>query len=161
VEGVLQAQAECEARFSDFLTALLRYVSAALNGSAELKPAEAVEPKPAKAKVKRVSRKLEYTPEFETAWSMYPRREEGKYAAFEKWNARLKDGYTVEQLTQATANFALDMANKERKYIMHGVKFFGRGEWFVAYIKGIPKANRLKRQDSTEKYARLVADVQY
>lgn len=47
-----------------------------------------------------------YPEDFEQFWAMYPRQRRGeKRVAFQKWRAKLKDGYTAEQMLQGVRQY--------------------------------------------------------
>src|SRR5699024_1435701 len=67
-----------------------------------------------------------YSPKFEALWKEYPRKVD-KGAAYKAYQARLKEGYTDEQLLKATKAYAsyCRREQKEEKYIKHGSTFYG------------------------------------
>jgi uncharacterized protein YdaU (DUF1376 family) len=76
-----------------------------------------------------------YTPEFEAAWTDYPKREGGnpKKSAFCKWKARLKAGATVEELHQGViryANFIRAKGKEHTSYVKQAATFFGPDEHY-------------------------------
>lgn len=76
-----------------------------------------------------------YTPEFEALWKEYPRKVD-KGAAYKSYQARLKEGYTADELLKATKAFA-DYCRKEKteeKFIKHGSTFFGPTRPFEDYL---------------------------
>lgn len=94
---------------------------------------------------KRRRRSFEgYTPEFEQAWSVYPRHE-AKRGAFEQWQRRLKerldDGtpITPELLIQAAQNYAeaCRVRGTDSRYIMLGKTFFGPHHRFADFIRPV------------------------
>ena len=74
---------------------------------------------------------------FDDFWKIYPRKND-KAKAYKCYQARLKDGYTEEQLLTACKNYAAECAkNKtEQKYIKHGATFLSVNEPFLDYLKG-------------------------
>lgn len=54
-----------------------------------------------------------YPREFEIAWSLYPKRsgDNPKTKAYKAWNARLAEGYTVEDMTEGIRRYALYCQN--------------------------------------------------
>lgn len=76
-----------------------------------------------------------YTPEFETLWMEYPKQVD-KGAAYKCYQARLKEGYTDEQLMKATKAYAnyCRKEKKEEKFIKHGSTFFGPTRPFEDYL---------------------------
>ena len=76
-----------------------------------------------------------YTPEFEEAWSLYPRRPgASKAATFKAWAARLKAGATALEMIEGTAKYAAfcKAERTEAAYIKQPATFFGPGEHFTA-----------------------------
>lgn len=76
-----------------------------------------------------------YTPEFEALWKEYPRKVD-KGAAYKSYQARLKEGYTADELLKATKAYA-DHCRKEKteeKFIKHGSTFFGPTRPFEDYL---------------------------
>lgn len=78
----------------------------------------------------------ERTPAFEEFWKVYPRKE-GKGEAYKKYKARLKDGYSEEELLEAATNYAGRCARErtEKKYIKMAKTFLSDSLPFVDYIK--------------------------
>lgn len=77
-----------------------------------------------------------YSPKFEALWKEYPRKVD-KGAAYKSYQARLKEGYTGEQLLKATKAYAsyCRREQKEEKYIKHGSTFFGPTRPFEDYLR--------------------------
>lgn len=74
-----------------------------------------------------------YTPEFETAWSIYPKRSGGnpKVGAFKAWRARLAEGVSAEELTEAARKYAdyCEAAGKTgTELVMQAQTFWGPNE---------------------------------
>ena len=83
-----------------------------------------------------------YTPEFDAAWSEYPKRPgNSKAAAFKAWKASLKRGATVEQLIEGTRAYAAYCKAKrtEPEYVKQAATFYGPGEHYAADW-AVPKA---------------------
>lgn len=81
------------------------------------------------------SRKSKYTPEFEKAWSIYPKRTGGnpKHSAFKAWTARLKSGATAEDLTAGViryARFVKSSGKEGTEFVKQAATFFGPDEHF-------------------------------
>lgn len=83
-----------------------------------------------------VKRKKEYAKSFEEVWAYYPRhRDKGKaYAAYQ---ARLKDGWSEEELLGAVKEYAKECRKNhtEDKYIKLASTFFSVNTPFTDYIK--------------------------
>lgn len=96
------------------------------------------EPQPKEAPKKRpLPTKHEYSPEFEEAWALYPKREGGnpKRPAYKAWRARLAEGVSPEQLIQAVKRYAayieaLEEAGEleSRRFVLQATTFFGPNE---------------------------------
>lgn len=100
-----------------------------------LSPAVEDSPTPEPEKPKKAAAE-ERTPAFEEFWKVYPRKE-GKGEAYKKYKARLKDGYSEEELLEAATNYAGRCARErtEKKYIKMAKTFLSDSLPFVDYIK--------------------------
>lgn len=99
---------------------------------AAMSPGNRLEAKMAGKSNKAISN---YTPDFEEFWSIYPRKAD-KAQAYKKYKARIKDGFSHEQLLQAAKNY-VDQCKKDRteeKYIKHGKTFLGESTPFLDYL---------------------------
>lgn len=78
-----------------------------------------------------------YSSLFEETYKAYPRKE-GKKKAYGCYLARLKEGYTEEELLTAAKNYAefCIKDKRETKYIKLASTFFGVNNFFVDYLKG-------------------------
>lgn len=76
-----------------------------------------------------------YTTDFEAFWSVYPRKED-KGQAYKKYQARLKDGFSPEELLQAAEQYARQCQTQrtEPQYIKHAKTFLGDATPFVDFI---------------------------
>lgn len=92
-------------------------------------PKEPVKPKPEK-------KPSGYIPAFEEFWKSYPRKV-GKGEAYKKYQARLHDGYSEEELLEAAINYAAKCASEktEDKYIKHAKTFLSDTLPFTDYIR--------------------------
>lgn len=90
-------------------------------------------------KIKEKENKNTYSPVFETFWVKYPRKEEKKLA-FAAWNARLKEGFTEEQLLVAEDKYlAKCKADKtELRYIKMPKTLLGPGGHIEEHLKRDP-----------------------
>ena len=90
-----------------------------------------------------------YSTDFEELWNSYPRKVD-KAQAYKKYKARLEDGYSHEQLLQASKNYA-DQCRKdmtEEKYIKHGKTFLGESTPFLDYLpKNVPQSSTKVKDD--------------
>jgi hypothetical protein len=97
---------------------------------------EKITPLPPKGRRVKSRSSDEYTPEFETFWSNYPKdRRIDKLAAFAKWKARLKQGVNPEDLIFAARAYGYQIVADQTtaKYIMHPETFLGDKERWVKY----------------------------
>lgn len=76
-----------------------------------------------------------YSTEFEELWKVYPRHDE-KAGTYKKYQARLKDGFSAEDLMLAAINYANDCRKNhtEKKYIKMGKTFYGESTPFIDYL---------------------------
>lgn len=88
-------------------------------------------------KPKRQSQAEKYGEEFEAFWKIYPRRDD-KAEAFEKFKARVRDGFPPEQLIEAARNYAARCQRErtEAKYIKQGKTFLSNKLSFTDYFQG-------------------------
>lgn len=72
---------------------------------------------------------------FEAIWTIYPRKKD-KAAARKAYEARLKDGWSPDELLSAVKAYAAECRKERRdeKYIKHGSTFFGASTPFSDYI---------------------------
>jgi hypothetical protein len=72
-----------------------------------------------------------YSPEFESAWKLYPARQGGnpKGSAWKAWKQRLRDGYTVEQMTDGIIRYAAHIRSTDKEgspYVKQMASFLGK-----------------------------------
>ena len=81
-----------------------------------------------------------YSPEFEELWKYYPRKVT-KDATYKKYLARRKEGWTHEQLLEATIAYSAQVKRKgtQQEYIKHGETFFGPTRPFKDYLRQKPE----------------------
>ena len=79
----------------------------------------------------------EYICAFDDFWKVYPRKND-KGRAYKQYLARLKDGYSEDQLLTACKNYAAECEKNrtEQRYIKHGATFLSVNEPFLDYLKG-------------------------
>lgn len=77
-----------------------------------------------------------YSVHFESFWNAYPRKKE-KAKAYKCYNARLKDGYSEEDLLTAATEYAKECKERktEERYIKLGGTFLGPSTPFTDYLK--------------------------
>ncbi|BBE80233.1 hypothetical protein MRY16398_52890 [Phytobacter sp. MRY16-398] len=79
--------------------------------------------------------KQDYSPEFETAWQVYPKRAGGnsKAAAFKAWKARLKDGVKPETMLAGVKRYAAysrTTGGTGTQFVKQAATFFGPDRHF-------------------------------
>lgn len=108
------------------------------------KPAEQIEiaPEP---------KKTGYSKEFEELWESYPRKKE-KAGAYEKYKARLKDGFSHEELLTATKAYAEECRKdrREQQYIKQAKTFFGPATPFLDYLQKEQPKHQEEETDGDE-----------
>ncbi len=84
---------------------------------------------------KDIKRPSNYTDEFETFWSSYPRKEQKK-ATLRVWNTNKRKGHSPKDMIKASLNYALHCNNNatSTKYIKLPSTFLGPDEHFVEWI---------------------------
>lgn len=94
---------------------------------------EAAEPE---KKPKKQTQAEKYGQDFEVFWQIYPRHDD-KAEAFEKFKARVRDGFPPEQLIDAARNYAARCQRErtEPKYIKQGKTFLSTKLPFTDYLK--------------------------
>ena len=77
-----------------------------------------------------------YAPAFEQFWKAYPRKID-KGNAYQKYQARIKDGFSEDELLQAAQNYAAECKKlkTEAQYIKHPKTFLSDKLPFTDYIK--------------------------
>ncbi len=77
-----------------------------------------------------------YSANFELFWKTYPRKKE-KSKANKAYNARLKDGYSEEELLKAATAYAEECKNRktEERFIKLAATFLSANTPFVDYLK--------------------------
>ena len=76
-----------------------------------------------------------YTKHFEMFWSAYPRKAD-KGQCYKKYKARLKDGYSPEELLTAATAYAEQCRRQrtEHQFIKHGKTFLGESMPFTEFL---------------------------
>jgi hypothetical protein len=113
-------------------------------------PAETPEPPKAKPV------KQERTPGFEAFYAAYPRKLEPGLA-YKKYMARIKDGYSDDQLLEAAQNYAAECrrARTEDKYIKHPKTFLSDSLPFLDYL---PKKKEPKPEEQVPNFSNPFAE---
>lgn len=83
----------------------------------------------------RIDKNNIYSSNFCTFWGVYPNKAD-KAAAYKCYQARLKDGYSEEELLRAAKNYVkeCEREKREKKYIKHAKTFLGPNTPFVDYL---------------------------
>ena len=92
---------------------------------------------------------MTYTDEFQTAWSIYPRRDgnNSKIAAMKCWAARVKAGINPLTLRSAVEGYAAYVRRQGKEgtpFVMQGSRFFGVNEEYTAFIIAPKEAQKAK-----------------
>lgn len=95
--------------------------------SGDKKPANEAADKPKKAKPKE-----EYSEAFEEVWKIYDCKKDKK-AAYKAYKARVKEGYTEQELLTATRAYIAE-CKKEDRFVKWGKTFFGSSKPFIEYL---------------------------
>ncbi len=76
-----------------------------------------------------------YSKDFEDFWSVYPRKV-GKGEAYKKYKARLKDGWSPNELKEAAVAYAAMCVRKktEKDYIKHAKTFLSENTPFMDFL---------------------------
>lgn len=100
-----------------------------------------------KAPPKQVPKKrtaTEKSDAFEAAWTQYPKRSGGnpKALAEKAWRARVKEGVSEQELTDATVRYAAKCRAEGREdtvYVMQGGTFYGPNERWKDFLNINPR----------------------
>lgn len=97
-----------------------------------------------------------YSSTFEEFWKAYPRKVD-KGQAYKKYQARLKDGFTPDELLEAAMNYAKQCTKErtEQKFIKHAKTFLGDSTPFIEYISKRHETEK-KAFDENDPYKGLV-----
>ena len=82
--------------------------------------------------------RVNYTPEYEELWKAYPKRpNNSKVAGYNKYRARLNEGYTPDQLMEAVLQYSAQVKREgtKGKYILHTQTFFGPSYRFADFLQ--------------------------
>jgi len=103
--------------------------------------------------------KTDYSEEFEGFWKIYP-RPDGKLAAYKAWNARLKDGFSAEEMIEGAKVYAQQMKKKrtEKEYIKMPSTFLGPNLWFAESKENGTKRSTVSDEDDTDRIMREYFD---
>lgn len=83
-----------------------------------------------------------YSTDFEEFWDIYPRKV-GKGEAYKKYLARIKDGWSPEQLLQSAKKYRTQIVNErtDEKYIKHAKTFLSENTPFSDYLTKVERQN--------------------
>lgn len=74
-----------------------------------------------------------YATSFKEVWKIYPKKKE-KSASYKAYQARINDGYTEEELLEATKAYVAE-CEKTGQWVKTAKTFFGRNTPFIDYLK--------------------------
>lgn len=91
-----------------------------------------------------------YSVHFELFWNAYPRKKE-KAKAYKCYNARLKDGYSEEELLTAATEYAKECKDRktEDRYIKLGATFLSASTPFTDYLRKAEGSNASEEHRGT------------
>lgn len=91
---------------------------------------------PKKAAKKTVPIKKDYPEGFENFWSVYPKKV-GKGEAYKKFCARVNDGWSEAELTEAASRYAecIERDKTDERYIKHPKTFLSETTPFTDYLR--------------------------
>lgn len=95
-----------------------------------------------------IGKNKNYSVHFESFWDAYPRKKE-KAKAYKCYNARLKEGYSEEELLTAAVEYAKECKERktEERYIKLGATFLSASTPFVDYLKDASEKAEPKREE--------------
>lgn len=90
-----------------------------------------------------------YSTDFERFWSVYPRKAD-KGQAYRKYCARIRDGFSPDELYQAAVNYSASCKSNrtEEKFIKHGKTFLGDSTPFIDFLPKKDAQDVKEAQDS-------------
>lgn len=92
-----------------------------------------------------------YSKTFEDWWNVYPRKV-GKGEAYKKYNTRLKDGWSPDELLEAAKNYRdeVQRTHTEQCYVKHPKTFLSDTLPFTDFIKKADKESKVEMAESNE-----------
>src|SRR5690606_38908272 len=100
---------------------------------------------------------INYTPEFETAWAVYPKRpNNSKSDAFKAWQARINEGVTPDEMLEGLHRYRefVEAEEIEPRFIKQAATFFGPGRhWENDYTPTSPRPDRAPRVGDSKRRA--------
>ncbi|EOX8475822.1 hypothetical protein AIT72_003985 [Salmonella enterica subsp. arizonae] len=109
----------------------------------------------AEADTPKVKSSTDYSPAFEEAWQVYPKRSGGnnKLSAFKAWNARIKQGVQPETMLEGVKRYAAFMASEGKigtSFVKQAATFFGPDKHFdEVWLVETPASKAPTRQDQS------------
>jgi len=96
-----------------------------------------------------------YPPEFENAWSFYPKRsiKDNQLTAYQNWKKRINEGIDHEDLLRATQNYQIVMeikGNIGTDFVMQGKRFYGANKEYEQYLDIKPEEIRNEQRNYSE-----------
>ena len=82
-------------------------------------------------KVKNVKKEEDFSVDFLSFWNIYPNKKRKK-ESFKCWNARLKEGISVDDLLRASENYVAQL--KDMNFCMHSTTFLGPNERYKDFL---------------------------
>jgi hypothetical protein len=127
------------------VTKLVRGIKQTSEQTIEQTNKEYVDQSAAPEKAKKQAAKKEFQDEFNSAFSIYPKRQgdNPKEKAFKAWKARLKDGVTIEEMTSGVIRYlAYCQANGNigTQFVKQAATFFGPDKAFLEPWEVIQKS---------------------
>ncbi|MCD8398278.1 MAG: hypothetical protein LUD12_14045 [Lachnospiraceae bacterium] len=124
--------------------------------AAPTSPTELSQNKQEESKKKTGKNGIDYSMSFRQLWDIYPRKDD-KARSYAEYKSRLKDGYTEEELYEATKSYVSHMKQlgRKREYILNGRNFFGADGRFTQYL---PKPNETTQRGAFDMFRQLAYD---
>ena len=96
--------------------------------------------------------KNKYTKDFQKFWEAYPKKAD-KGQCYKKYAARIKDGYSPEELLLAASRYSTQCKQQrtEQQYIKHGKTFLGDAMPFTDFLPKLRAENLPKSNDEESK----------
>ena len=96
--------------------------------------------------------KNKYTKDFQAFWEAYPKKAD-KGQCYKKYAARIKDGYSPEELLLAATRYSAQCKQQrtEQQYIKHGKTFLGDTLSFTDFLPELSAENLPKPSDEVSK----------
>ena len=112
---------------------------------------------PTGGKPEKKPKAQKYSDEFEAVWAEYPKRAGGadKAGAFKSWNARLQEGFTVEEIREGVLRYAKYVSASGKagtEFVKQAKTFFGPSrhfneEWIAHPAKPVQELGGVSKPD--------------